>query len=565
MSTTTNTNSLSPHPSGPSSTVDFDECDISLLHSQSWIEFWTAVSKESGAKLDDHALLDETMFDGAITYFQKAMDVKNETSEDKDLSESVLQKNCFGYLKVFGDITLENTSDGIKDFSSLDKTSFSSDEIAGRFRKLTFVRNVDRSLRPDITIRKYVKGDVDIDIIREDLRKLESNRITPWTTVGFIELKKPTESIRKFIGQAARYCENLLRISPERKVAFCALTNLSELIFTAAYVSPNARSIILLRSGTVQVELAVALAQYVSTRPHYLGFVDSVFRLLESFKPQSALGRGSSSAAVQIVPRGEYQILKVSADPDALRVEFELTNRIRQKGFEEIQEEESEERKKEMKKVLSVIPKCHWGKSWWSLQNILFTPLSGEVTESELRLVWEVLKLAHRAGVVHRDIRRPNIGRINGVIGLMDWSSARCFTTVEDILPTRPGGRSTASIRVLKQMDFIRNEGNYTCTPNDEVISLMYLALQALPILKDDAGIHHHPPSWEKAKINWERALLHLDKHLTTQDQNTIMENIRILSDFDDLDEITREVILFNSLRIIFSYNQADVNKKSNG
>src|SRR5690606_30669668 len=42
-----------------------------------------------------------------------------------------------------------------------------------------------------------------------------------------------------------------------------------------------------------------------------------------------------------------------------------------------------------------------------------------------VKQVWKILQRAHRVGVVHCDVRRPNVAAREGEVILFDWSSAR--------------------------------------------------------------------------------------------------------------------------------------------
>lgn len=540
MNTTSNTNSSSsrsPNPSCPSSGVA--KYQIELVFRSNWCEFWSEVAQSSGmTSTPTSPRLISDVQDGAVHYFREAIRKKEESSQK--LSETAFQKTCLGYLTVLGnEVSLENTSDGVKDFSVIttvkDENIFPADEEADRFRKLAFVRSSEQSHRPDITIRPRMEGDCEILAVRADLPKLSQFRIMPWATIGYVELKRPTESLTKHVGQAVDYCENLLRISPDRKVVFCALTNLKDLIFVAAYNKPSLHESIFVKSKAIDTDIVAALSEFIATDSAQLGFIRPVYESITRLIPQKALGRGSTAAAMEI---RESRVLKVSKDIEALQIEAIMTQKIfcSRTTSNEV-----------------MIPSCDWDGSWQSIQNLLFAPVVGDLTLDHLRSLWAILKVAHAAGVVHRDLRRPNLGEVNGRLGLMDWSSSWCYTAELAHLPTRPGGRSTASIRVLKQMDSSRNRGDYACYPNDEVISIIYLALQSISLFKDYDAIHHHPPSWESAERNWNSVLNELDRHLLQHQKGKILSGISLLSDDNELNEDIREEILFECLELIFS------------
>ena len=70
-----------------------------------------------------------------------------------------------------------------------------------------------------------------------------AQRVALWSVLAFVDFKKLGASLHSHVSKASQYASNLLKISPNRKVVYCALTNYFELIFVAAYMTTEANGV----------------------------------------------------------------------------------------------------------------------------------------------------------------------------------------------------------------------------------------------------------------------------------------------------------------------------------
>lgn len=140
------------------------------------------------------------------------------------------------------------------------------------------------------------------------------------------------------------------------------------------------------------------------------------------------------------------------------------------------------------------------------------------ITADMLCALWDTLAVVHSLGVVHCDLRAPNIAYDpqRRVLVLLDWGASRVYDVqryphalqggvvppvMHDKLYQR-GGLITASPAVRKYICSTGDERRFHCLPADEAMSMIYLTFQLL--LPDESFIHDAPANAKEAAAHWQ-------------------------------------------------------------
>jgi hypothetical protein len=489
-----------------------------MLVADSWEEFHRKVTDEEDADL---VLLDE-YFHSADQYLQAIEEKRDvlfgEYESLADISESILTKRCLGRLTFGGNFVFEDTTGSISNFSVAPtllkirrrrrivyrELLYQVDDVGGLFRKQTFYSSVEKSSpRVDIMVR-FPCGNVENQILETSHtqnRFLEhipyyvapthdanlptinsiSHRVMSWNLVAWIELKAPSvDNLIAHVDQAAYYCESALRISPNRKYVFAALTNLKSLVFVCTKVvgyKEESGSRIYRSFHSVMINDIYQLRSFLITSPQ--SFAATQFQFpYDIFTPIESLGRGSSSCVILGRLRNNAQreaVLKISANTHCITIERMVLTRLRTL----YPNETTFPRHMTLSAAEAILlddAHCE-----------LFTERYERIPEdafgeAEVLSIWNTLRLAHAAGVAHCDIRTTNCMKLNGnETVLIDWSYARplagfdTFSNVHPVPLYQSPTLITASKAVLNQF----KTRNFAVTVLDEAYSLILMALQA--------------------------------------------------------------------------------------
>lgn len=432
------------------------------------------------------------------------------------VQEEELVKNCLGRVMVFGDKILEDTSVAVADLSAvrgydvgrkakrgfhkLWEAKYSPDKIG---ENLTFVE--PSSARVDIMVR-FRCGAAELgfshaacfDVVpylfdrRQDgvAYHAESFRVMPWNCIGGIEMKKPTATLLDHVKQAAEYCESLLTVTPRRKYAFAALTNLEAVVFVAATVKYDARQrkrvFYYFHSDLIEGDekLVSEMTSFLITTPASLDATTFTFPY-NLFTPTRALGRGASSCVMQgTLHENENSVtkqvvLKISANPHCIAVERYVLSQL----FAAYP-------------AVKTFPCLLESPSIAALLDTTYCEVFDECyreiasfTKDMVLEVWNVLQLAHSIGILHCDVRTTNCmlrrqqppssasASTSGQLVVIDWGFARGIpgsSFPREMTVMKPTS-VTASPYVLKHYD----DPVLEILIADEAYSLILLALQA--------------------------------------------------------------------------------------
>jgi hypothetical protein len=430
-----------------------------------------------------------------------------------DISEITLTKNCLGRLTLAGNYILEDTTNGISDFRAggtwvqdreRREAIYLTDEVADNFRKQTFFGSTEpASPRVDIMVRlpcghqenrilqnSHRNGRMFTDVIpyyapitrsrAPPIVQSPSYRVMSWNHIAWINLKRPEEELkRKYIQQACYNCESVLRVSPNRRCVFAALTNLRSIIFVCSKV------VEVLENGKRKFEnyfsssigdigsedrLIAEFSSFLITSSESFGATQFHFPL-ELFTPTAALGHGSSSSVLRgnLTFNGQNDVvaLKISPNPHCITVERFFLTRLQTLY---------PDRSEFPRELVLHSPEAT------SLDHThceLFTECYETIHnfgQEEVILVWNALALAHAAGIAHCDIRINNcMQSLNGNnVVLIDWSSSRPLHPPQfpALFQFQPPTKVTASRAVLDQF----HSNNFQVYAADEAYSVILMA-----------------------------------------------------------------------------------------
>ena len=145
--------------------------------------------------------------------------------------EDSVGSSFFGYLTPFDDRTVEDIGFGVFDFTrrSIIMSQYAACSRADKFRKLATSGGDkhSRCTKPDLAIRRRDVNDcllTDTERIhRVALQTHCVQRLAPWSVMAYVKFKNRNAKLHCYIRQCTEYCYNLLRVSPDRHVVFCAL------------------------------------------------------------------------------------------------------------------------------------------------------------------------------------------------------------------------------------------------------------------------------------------------------------------------------------------------------
>lgn len=463
----------------------------------------------------------------------------NKTAEDE------LQLIFFGYNKVFGNRCLENTTNGVKDFSDVEiKDSgaqvYGSDTIASENRKLFFREISEAVKRVDGLIRTKVQGDTDITTVQAS-QKLESIRVAHHKCISFIDFKKIGENLVRHVNQVVEYASNLIRISPKRSLVISALTNFKEIIFVAVQCDEHGK-FTFKRSLIVRKDWIDELSLFLCTKEIYLGFnIDEIMTLFDSYIV-TALGRGSTSAVYRIMHDPNYQVMKVSRSKIGLQNEYEKITKMRQYLLNRSND------------YVKFFPHCYWYNDYYAFYGIEFKRVD-TINPKLIKDLWPFVKLLHANNIVHRDIRLPNIVTHDRLVGLIDYSSAH-NPEGESLDDIPPGSLFAASPNVVRSYYDVRS-GNYRCSFNDEVIALIFLTILYHPWnVKSEGGKIYIPDSAEAAQQYITTCIGRIDEWIPDTHKLRLNNHLRILKDQASTSAAHRELLFNESMEVLqFAYD----------
>ncbi len=241
-------------------------------------------------------------------------------------------------------------------------------------------------------------------------------RAMPWQVVSFVSVVTQKDGLKKTVNtenlcRASRQnCEHLLRVSPCRRVAFCAVTDLSSLVFVAVIArTTDSRDVPAsyehfiggLISGNQNV--ARELAVFFATTAEALGGAQYSFPC-DLLSISRAEGRGSTGCVMSgsADALAEPVVVKVARNSAALWVENKILT------FLHITSSAS------LKHCIPVVQRAtqkqlHDRKDGHTLVlSGRFYHHHNQLTVEHLLDAWALLALLHEVNVVHGDVRLSN-------------------------------------------------------------------------------------------------------------------------------------------------------------
>ena len=401
------------------------------------------------------------------------------------------------------------------------QTSRETDTLANKFRKVIFTTSLDDANRPsrriDILCRSVLRDEnpqiqnpvshqsssssvtINSSMIGQPRFKIlahydpeDSNyeivapnssetqlqpwRIMPWNAITFIDIKKKKVDIKalEYIGQTGFYAESYLKVSPDRKVIFGAVTNLECILFIACVhmVDPDTNESIYFsyRSSKITTDIARELTKFMKTPNKDLGFLEAF--PTDMIVPVEPLGRGSTGIVMsckinhsQFSSDKEYAV-KVSRHKVSLATEKKVLDHLNT----------VEELRGRIPLILdhSALDLPYPYDGHITVYDQVYERV-GNLNEKDVMDIWDILDKAHSHGIIHGDVRVPNVGRDNnGRIVVLDWSAARNCSRGTVVNPSEYQDLSmfTASMRVLKERKVSRD---VSIEPYDEAESLIWM------------------------------------------------------------------------------------------
>jgi serine/threonine protein kinase len=418
--------------------------------------------------------------------------------DSKHWVESQLMEECLHPLYYSTHYVMEDISNGLRNCNSQDRNET---DACIDFCKIAFTTREDAPQRVAFAIRKNCLDEPrnfhwhypvtypnksDSPVLSG--HDAPSWRFNPLNIVAFLDIQKLSENLDTHVIQLCDYCESVLRSTPTREYCFCAITNIKKLMFVAVKKSEN--SFKWFQSRVFQDEMTVEnLAAFLVTTPASLGCVEFDFpHSVMSLKRPLGCGSTSWVAEGKLLATGIVEgtslsrAVKISWSKESLLVERKILSYLNQNISEEFK---------------CMIPQID-DRTWQELNpnirdyfNVLMTVYEKKTDESlkkRLNQLWKLLREVHTLGVVHCDIRTPNL-RWNSerdCLVLLDWSSSRTYFEIGDLmdLPLQEATMITASSDVLTRMT--TDSRNFKCYPKDEGVALIYCALQwCLPTEKE--------------------------------------------------------------------------------
>lgn len=460
-----------------------------FIRKKLWRDFCDHLTKQFG--LTEEAIdIDATVELEVIDYFTNAVTRLEEDA--KNWTESKLTETFLHPLYYSKHFVMEDTSNGIKDWNTAQRT-LENDEASINFRKITFTGINENPQRVDFTLRNHCSGERKDHAFYQPVGYGESPvrttgvdvprwRHYPLNIISFLDIKKISEVLDNHAVQVCYYCESVLRTTPTRAICFGALTNLKSVLFVAVIRADNKYH--WYRSGVDSSDSALQnLSTFLATSPKCLGKVAFDFPH-DLFCPIKPLGRGSTSWVVEASMVSNPEItraVKISCNKEALQVERRLLQYLHNNLIEE-----------KWKAMLPRVDTDMQSKLHAACAEYItvIAPVAGKRTdgfvEKRMKEIWSLLREVHKLGIVHCDIRTPNIRISNDsqqpCMMLLDWSSARSFREVPDLDDMTSLWQSatmiTASRQVLESIQM--SETQFSCYPVDEGIAVIFCTLQWL-------------------------------------------------------------------------------------